>query len=106
MPRARGFLDSGDQAHNLDLADELARFVRAFPSWVNHHGEPCCWRHYQIGLTHLGRERALDSLTAFQATMAANAADASVRAQWAKQQQLILGLGVERGADPAYPLSD
>jgi hypothetical protein len=106
VPRARGFLDSGGGPANVDLADELARFVRAFPSWCSRDGEPCCWRHYRLGMTHLGRERSLESLLAFQSAMVANLADPSARQQWVKQQQLILGIGVERGTDSAYPLPD
>jgi hypothetical protein len=57
-------------------------------------------------MTHLGRERSLESLLAFQSAMVANLADPSARQQWVKQQQLILGIGVERGTDSAYPLPD
>lgn len=50
-----------------DLADALCEFARAFPAWTTPDGFPRSWRHYVLGMGHLGRASARESLRLAQA---------------------------------------
>lgn len=52
------------KAVTLDLADTLAQFTRAFPSWCGRDGLPLSWAHYQYGSRHLTRASHREDLRA------------------------------------------
>jgi hypothetical protein len=74
-----------------DATDDLATYIKAYAGtgWVT-GSYPTSWRHYQVGMGHLNRKTARDTLQTFRATAAAWSSGDD-RDEWLNAQKKLAG---------------
>jgi hypothetical protein len=55
------------------MAHEKAYFVDRFAKWTGLDGDPCCWRHYLLGIDSIFAERMLRKMDMREAMSMASA---------------------------------
>jgi hypothetical protein len=90
MPRTSHSLAPGRYVSPTDLASELARFAEHYGGWLTDAGEPCCYRHFQLGVSEIMRTTLRETITGAAAASAPHMTDDARRA-WLHQQRQALG---------------
>jgi hypothetical protein len=83
----------------VDLADELAAFVRAYPQWTvppwafwrRDRGMPVSWQHFSIGQRHLGLAYNREMLRTADA-VAVGTSPPECRSKWAVDIEPFAGM--------------
>jgi len=67
------------------MADAKATFAHWYPCWMASDGEPCCFRHYNLGMNSIGKQEIRTQLRDRE-SHAASMLDTAKLQDWTRDQ--------------------
>ena len=72
------------------MATACTTFASRLAAWVGPDGQPCCWRHYVIGMSGLAAQDLLQRMSMREAVVMAQANQEELR-KWSRSIRNQLG---------------